>query len=44
MTIMDLRERSAWQALEKHAAAVRGAHLRQLFAEDPTRGTRLVAG
>ena len=32
-----LRERPAWRALEEHAAAVAGLHLRQLFADDPGR-------
>src|SRR3954451_192767 len=31
----------AWQALEAHYPAVRGRHLRQLFADDPKRGERL---
>jgi len=30
----------AWQALEKHAAAVRELHLRDLFARDPGRASR----
>ena len=38
-----LRERPAWQALEKHHAETRDVHLRDLFAEDPSRGERLVA-
>jgi glucose-6-phosphate isomerase len=33
----------AWQALTEHHAAVRGVHLRQLFADDPARGERLTA-
>jgi glucose-6-phosphate isomerase len=37
------RERPAWQALERHHAAVAGTHLRELFAEDPSRGERLAA-
>jgi glucose-6-phosphate isomerase len=32
---------SAWQALERHHAAVRGTHLRELFAADPGRVERL---
>ena len=36
-----LRERAAWQALEKHHAAMAGRHLRDLFAADPGRGERL---
>src|ERR1700724_4253249 len=38
---LGLRLRPAWLALEKHAAAVRDLHLRQLFADDPGRGERL---
>jgi glucose-6-phosphate isomerase len=33
--------RPAWQALAAHHQQVRGLHLRQLFADDPTRGERL---
>ncbi len=40
---MSLRERPAWTALSKHHEAIRGVHLRALFAQDPTRGERLVA-
>jgi glucose-6-phosphate isomerase len=36
-----LRERPAWQALEKHHAAIARRHLRDLFAADPGRGERL---
>jgi len=38
-----LRESDAWQALEAHHAEVSKAHLRELFAADPDRGTRLTA-
>ncbi len=38
-----LRRRAAWQALEAHHGAIAGRHLRELFAEDPGRGERLVA-
>ena len=38
---LPLRERPAWAALERHADEVRGLHLRDLFASDPTRGERL---
>ena len=38
-----LRKRPAWTALEKHYGEIRDRHLRELFAEDPDRGTRLVA-
>jgi glucose-6-phosphate isomerase len=34
---------TAWQALQAHYGQVRDRHLRQLFAEDPNRGQRLVA-
>ena len=38
-----LRERKAWQALERHYAEISGSHLRDLFAADPGRGERLTA-
>ncbi|MGP1677644.1 MAG: glucose-6-phosphate isomerase [Burkholderiales bacterium] len=38
-----LTERPAWNALAAHWQAVRGLHLRQLFAEDPGRGERYTA-
>jgi glucose-6-phosphate isomerase len=38
-----LREGAAWKALEAHFAELRDVHLRDLFAEDPARGERLVA-
>src|SRR6202012_1230143 len=38
-----LRERKAWQALERHYAEISGTHLRDLFAADPARGERLTA-
>jgi glucose-6-phosphate isomerase len=38
-----LRERKAWQALERHYAEVGGRHLRELFQEDLSRGERLTA-
>jgi glucose-6-phosphate isomerase len=34
---------SAWTALESHYKKIRDRHLRELFAEDPTRGERLTA-
>ena len=43
MTETPLRRRAAWQALEAHHGAIAGRHLRELFAEDPGRGERLVA-
>jgi glucose-6-phosphate isomerase len=36
-----LRERKAWQALERHYAEIGGRHLREMFQEDPSRGERL---
>jgi hypothetical protein len=36
-----LTERPAWKALVAHCEAIRGLHLRQLFAEDPGRGERM---
>jgi glucose-6-phosphate isomerase len=38
-----LRERPAWQALERHYEEFHSRHLRELFAEDETRGERLTA-
>jgi glucose-6-phosphate isomerase len=38
-----LTDRPAWKALEAHFAAIRGVHLRKLFADDPGRGERLTA-
>jgi glucose-6-phosphate isomerase len=35
-------EGTAWRQLEQHAAALRGTHLRDLFASDSARGERLV--
>jgi glucose-6-phosphate isomerase len=37
-----LRERPAWSALQSHYEDVRRRHLRELFAEDQTRGERFV--
>jgi glucose-6-phosphate isomerase len=34
-------ERSQWKALQQHAASIERRHLRELFAEDAKRGTRL---
>ena len=33
----------SWKALETHNKGIRGLHLRQLFADDPKRGERLIA-
>jgi glucose-6-phosphate isomerase len=41
--VAPLRERPAWQALDRHYADIADLHLRQLFASDPDRGDRLVA-
>jgi glucose-6-phosphate isomerase len=38
-----LRERAAWQDLERHFSQLRDTHLRDLFAADPARGERLIA-
>jgi glucose-6-phosphate isomerase len=38
-----LRERKAWQALERHYAEIGDRHLREMFQEDPARGERLTA-
>ncbi len=38
-----LRERKAWQALDRHYAEIRDRHLRELFQADPGRGERLTA-
>ncbi len=37
------RELDAWQALDRHHSEIAGTHLRDLFAGDPDRGTRLTA-
>jgi glucose-6-phosphate isomerase len=38
-----LRDRKAWQALERHYAEIGERHLRDIFAADPDRGERLTA-
>jgi glucose-6-phosphate isomerase len=38
-----LPDRPAWRVLAVHARKLSGRHLRELFAEDPTRGERLTA-
>jgi len=43
MSAVPLRERKAWQALQRHHDEIAGRHLRELFAEDPGRGERLTA-
>ena len=39
-TILPLTQLPAWQALESHYQKIKNIHLRQLFADDPQRGTR----
>jgi len=41
--VLPLSERPAWQALHAHHAEIAPRHLRELFADDPTRGERLAA-
>src|SRR3984885_512827 len=43
MPATPLRERKAWQALERRYAEISGPPLRDLFAADPARGERLTA-
>lgn len=43
MSIVPLRKRAAWLALEAHYQGISKLHLRQLFADDPGRGERMVA-
>src|ERR1700690_1902418 len=43
MPTTPLRERKAWQVLERHYGGISGQHLRDLFAADPGRGERLTA-
>src|SRR5258706_9113896 len=43
MSVPALRMRPAWTSLEQHYQRLKGAHLRQLFAEDRMRGERLTA-
>jgi len=38
-----LRQLKSWQALEQNHAEIAGRHLRDVFAADPARGTRLTA-
>ena len=42
-TSLSLRSHPAFSALTAHHAEIAGAHLRDLFASDPGRGTRLTA-
>jgi glucose-6-phosphate isomerase len=41
MTVVALRKRPAWTALEAHHRKIKDLQLRQLFAEDAARGERL---
>ncbi|MGE2721553.1 glucose-6-phosphate isomerase [Mycolicibacterium celeriflavum] len=41
--IPDIASTPAWQALQRHHDEVGAKHLRELFAEDPARGTELAA-
>ena len=41
---MDLTRTDEWRALQDHHAEIAGAHLRDLFAQDPWRGETMVAG
>src|SRR3984885_9578642 len=43
MSGTSLRQRKAWQELERHHAQLAPQHLRELFAADPGRGERLTA-
>ncbi len=43
MSTVHLTERTAWKALREHHEQIGGRHLRELFADDPGRGERLVA-
>jgi glucose-6-phosphate isomerase len=38
-----LTQRTAWKTLQSHYRDIRGQHLREWFAKDPTRGERLTA-
>jgi len=41
VSIAPLLERSAWTSLQAHFRQIAGSQLRQLFADDPSRGERL---
>ncbi|HLI61783.1 MAG TPA: glucose-6-phosphate isomerase [Terriglobales bacterium] len=43
MTMQRLIDTPAWESLAPHYQKIKDMHLRQLFADDPQRGTRLVA-
>ncbi len=42
MTVVPFRQRPALRALAEHHDSIAGRHLRDLFAEDPDRGERMV--
>ncbi len=42
-SVPPLTQRPAWRALEAHYQQIKDAHLRDLFAHDPQRGTKFVA-
>jgi glucose-6-phosphate isomerase len=41
--MLPMNDHEAWKALAAHHATIGPVHLRQLFADDPTRGERLTA-
>ena len=41
MSVPALSKRPAWSSLAAHYRAMKALHLRQIFAEDPTRGERM---
>src|SRR5580658_157014 len=43
MTTQRPIDTAAWKALQNHFEKIKDVHLRQLFADDPQRGTRLTA-
>jgi glucose-6-phosphate isomerase len=43
VSVLPLRQRPAWIALERHHGDIGSRHLRDLFATDPGRGERLTA-
>ena len=42
-TVVDLRGTAEWRDVEAHYGRLRDTHLRTLFADDPARGTAMVA-
>jgi glucose-6-phosphate isomerase len=40
-SIRPLTKRTAWKALQAHYKQIQGTHLRELFAQDPTRGEKM---